>query len=1153
MKRNWRKRPGFLAEPSAAPASRPSRPQAVALISVIVLAATVAAAVSWLVKPSRAQAFDLVHGSIYINDVHAPVAVDLASGKPTVRLVSAYAEVGTDVATDLQVQPLEDGTLLLDSRTGEFNMIDATGFVIKLDGGVPLPPRTGTSRSFGVPAGSAAFIVRSAPTQTDVYLVNQATVQTAATRATRVDPRAFRTILDGLAPGDGSVAAANGSLWLLTGAGAAERLWHLTLPDGSKNGVVLGVSTLRALAGPSAIGVATLNDDGSGGDSVAIAAADHIDVVTPDGATRTVHFPAIAGLDRLLPATNEHGREAFLYHGADGWGMVSVGADGTRLSAPRALSGETPGQLIAPAASRGSLYTMDVSSGKLLAINSRADVTLSDPAGYPLSTANGRPLESADYSDAYVIARGSRAIYDSPNHSFAVTIFTDGSHSPQLIDKSAATKVDASGGAAALTQGHATPGDGNTTPSKQGEKPPPAPAQAINPTLNCTKSTELPHIPVFTRVEPGSRSVQLAWSYPQLDEQDCIPSTYTVSVKLITPNAPSPPSTVTVQGQTGVNLVGLFPSTQYAITVTAYINGRGTSSQAAVVNTGPEGPAAPTDVHVTTQSSGDWTITWQSCGGLRADCVPALSWDIVPRFCDSYGLSGAPAVVNVIGDPTLHTFTATVKGGGALLGRALSFDVQGEGEQNAKGTPSKQTACAQSWSPPVAAAISLTASQPTDTSLGGTASTTVTANLGTNARQAVGGLGGTVTFVLSNGSTTVSKQPIAYDGSSSVISTTFSGLQAGIGYSASAKITPPAHASAAVTVGPVAVTTRADWPAALGATATCPASGILKLQCTLTIDITGLSSSAARGETFDLTDKSRLLCGNRATTISETDFDPATTTITQNVSLASFNGTCEVDLQLVENPADAAPLVFGGTTSPVLTVSVSLGQAQTLDAKSGDFDANWAGSSDEPSYVLLQYTDNASHSGYTDSQVAALTGSWSEQITAPDGTSCGTDNGQPTHDGIHVVPKASCVNSFGNKNGWQITVSYTNADGSDGNTFTYTLSGTPPGFVPCTVDPAQFAAQWAGTANNPAATLAFNGKDADLAGCSTWSYDLLAPDGSTCNSGPRNAPSSSAPISIDAKCKDNPSLNDWSIRVTYHNPDSSTGTFTVQVSGTPPP
>src|SRR5205807_1506892 len=129
-----------------------------------------------------------------------------------------------------------------------------------------------------------------------------------------------------------------------------------------------------------------------------------IDVVTPDGATRTVRFPAIAGLDRLMPASNEHGRATFLYHGSSGWGVVSVGADGKGLSAPRLLSGEAVGQLIAPAASRGTLYTMDISSGKLLAINSHGEVSLSDPAGYPLSTANGRTLESADYSDTYVIA-----------------------------------------------------------------------------------------------------------------------------------------------------------------------------------------------------------------------------------------------------------------------------------------------------------------------------------------------------------------------------------------------------------------------------------------------------------------------------------------------------------------------------------------------------------------------------------------------------------------------------------------------------------------------------------------------------------------------------------------------------------------------------
>ena len=72
-------------------------------------------------------------------------------------------------------------------------------------------------------------------------------------------------------------------------------------------------------------------------------------------------------------------------------------------------------------------------------------------------------------------------------------------------------------------------------------------------------------------MQRGSRSLQLAWTYPLLDTQDCVPSTYTVAVTATDNGAPAPPGTATVQGQDGANLVGLFPNTDYRVVVTAYL------------------------------------------------------------------------------------------------------------------------------------------------------------------------------------------------------------------------------------------------------------------------------------------------------------------------------------------------------------------------------------------------------------------------------------------------------------------------------------------------------------------------------------------------------------------------------------------------------
>jgi hypothetical protein len=1143
--RRWHDRSAFLPDRSALPPARPSRRQALALVAVLALAAGGAALASWLLTPGRAQAFDLFRGSVYIDDARAPVSVDLASGKPTVRLRQANQQVGATDASDLAVFPLQGGTLLLDRVSGEFNMVDGTGFVIKRTGGVPLPSRgtAAVTSAQAVPAGPRAFIVRTGGASTDVYLVGQATVQAAAAPHARVTPRAYRTIRAQLAPGDGSLASANGELWALSGLGDTHRLWQLVLPPGSGNGAQLSVASARTLHGPAAVGVATVNTDGSGGDVLALATADHIDLTLADGATRTVRYPLIPGLDTLLPASNQHGRVAFLYHATAGWGLVSVGVDGHGLKRPRLLTGMGPDAApAAPAASRGALYTVERDSGAIVKITYAA--RWSRVASYPLATRGGMVLEAHDFADTYLIARGARVIADSPNHVFALTLFTDGSGPPLRIDKNAAVDVNAAGAVDALAK---APGGRSGGPAPPKQKTPVPPAQPVNNAIDCTKTTQVPHVPVITAVDPGSRSVHLEWTYPTLDPQDCVPSTYTLAVQAVSADAPSPPGTVTVQGQRAVNLVGLFPSTQYEITLTAYIHGRGTSALPVLVTTGPEGPAAPTGVSAEATPDGNWAVTWHTCGGVQHDCVPATSWDVLPSFCDGLaGLAEPLQPLNVIGDPTLHTFTATYSGGGQLLGRSLSFIVQGRGDAGTKGTPSAPSGCTQSWSVPVAGEVSIDASQPASTAVGGTSATTVTVNLGPDAQRAIGGIGGTVTFQLTGPDGTQTKR-VGYDGRTSVLTATFSGLAPGAAYSASALLAPPGHPSAAVTVGPVTVSASAQWPAGLAVSASCPASGgVVQLGCQLVVTFTGLSSADARGESFDLTDQSRLQCGQRAQQLTRNGFDPGSDTVTAGVSLIFYHGDCTVYAQLIESGSDTDPKYFGGTPSPVLTTSLTLGQATTLDAKASDFVTSWSGP--PGSHVVVRYGGT-----YDDATVGALTQNWHETVLAPDGSACGSDDEQPTRAGITFDASAACVDAQPS-DGWTVTISYDDAGTSDTHTLTRSLKGPPPGYVPCTIDKSAFGAQWAGTHAQPSAALQFTGKDTDLAGCSGWTYTLHTPGGDDCGTGPAGtAPDGPQPVTIAVSCSTAPDgAADWTITVGYQNPDQSHGSFAVTVSGSPP-
>src|SRR5919198_3585253 len=122
MTGRWRDRSGFRADPDAARASRPSRRQTIALLAVLALVAGTVALVSYLVRPEKARAFDLFHGSLFLSDQNSPVAVDLATGKPTLRLLGAAQQVGiaSDEDQTLGVVPLTDDTLLLNESIGEF-------------------------------------------------------------------------------------------------------------------------------------------------------------------------------------------------------------------------------------------------------------------------------------------------------------------------------------------------------------------------------------------------------------------------------------------------------------------------------------------------------------------------------------------------------------------------------------------------------------------------------------------------------------------------------------------------------------------------------------------------------------------------------------------------------------------------------------------------------------------------------------------------------------------------------------------------------------------------------------------------------------------------------------------------------------------------
>jgi hypothetical protein len=1139
----WREQSVFRADPSAAPALHPTKRQTIALVAALALVTGAVALASYVIRPEKARAFDLFHGSVFLADQNSPVAVDLATGKPTLRLLGADKQVGITGDQTLGVVPLTDHTLLLNEATGEFNLVDNSGFVVKRDGGVPLVKRADGSSSRGLAADDGqAYIVRTgAVSGTDVYLVNQPTVESAIGAVTSVRPRASTSMSAAGSTTPGSAASANGNLWLLIGGApdATHRtIRELTVPADSSAGAGLVPDDRGTVTGAAAIDTATPNADGSGNAVVGIASAGRIRIFGSTSPATSVAIRAPQAVDDVLPASNAAGRLAFLMHASAGWYVVSVATNGSAVRGPSLLA-DVPAsaRLAQPAASDGRLYTLDQQNGRLFQIGYDGSTIAPGRTAYPLAMLHGRSAEANDFSDGSVFARGPRVVVNSPSHTNALMLFTDGSRRPLTIAKSSAVTVNASGGAEALTKSNLPPVTGTSN-----DRPPktrPHGVAPINNKIDCKTVAQTPHVPVITSAVPGSRTVALNWTYPVFDVQDCYPSTYVIGVRLISNDAPQPSASVRVQSQTGANVSGLYPSTMYDVTVAAYINGQETPSLPVRITTGKEGPAAPTGLAVAADSSGNWTIDFDSCGSVAAGCVAAQSWTITPSFCDGRGVALPPAPIAVTADPTSRRQpTATYRGADDLLGRGLQFQVQGTGEQGESGAPSARSACVYSWTPPVPADISVTASTPPQTA-GSTEQTTTTARVTFAQSQAhdLGGVGGTLTYQLLNDGTVVSSV-----GPTTRPTAALRGVTPGALYQLRVLVSPPRHPDLVTTIGPVDVAPAfADWPAIQldQPTFDAPAG----LTGTVHARFTFPSATDVRGETFDLVN-SQLTCGggNAAMNIDASDVAPGDA-ISFPVNRTTFNGPCTVTIQLVQNATTAtSPPLFGAGPSKAITSDDVQIDAPSPTSTASDFDAQWGGSNGHPTVVVSYHGGDDLADGAHD---------W--QLVVSNGTStCGTVDDNPPPATIAV--DKGCIQQGGT---FTVDIDYSYFVLAHAH-FEIPVGGA----APSPVDPTKisFSAAWNTDPAQPQVDVTYTGSQ-DLPAVAaldfTETVTSSSAPGVTCGSDTDNPADSPPRIDVDlTACP--PTATDgsaaiYTVTISFTDPNyGQTGNYPLTVQGTPP-
>ncbi|HEX4245855.1 MAG TPA: IPT/TIG domain-containing protein, partial [Acidimicrobiales bacterium] len=390
----------------------------------------------------------------------------------------------------------------------------------------------------------------------------------------------------------------------------------------------------------------------------------------------------------------------------------------------------------------------------------------------------------------------------------AVVVFTDGSRPTRVIDKRTAVAVDPS----------ALPGaPGSTAPSTAPAKDVVSQPQPVDTQLRCKTITQKPRVPVLDQPVPASHSMTLSWTYSLLDNQDCEPTSYLVTVAAVN-GGPSPANTqFTVNGQTQFTVPGLRPNTTYSFMVTALINTQSTPSLPRQATTDPEGPDAPLSVTTVANGSSGWTVTWNVCQGDACDSnLPAATWTVTGSSCGSGSqFIGTPPVVTVPGTGgAVQSTTVPFSQFPTLVGDQLTFSVQGTSATGLAGDPTGDRSCTEGWRPadPTAFTVVGTANASGSTSV--TATLTVAPNPGETAIQAYGS--NNVSFSFSVFDQTSGQTSPPQTGSQPTAS--FAGLAPGHTYVPEVSVTPLTSPTPGSTVSGAAFGTTVPWPSGITAT-----------------------------------------------------------------------------------------------------------------------------------------------------------------------------------------------------------------------------------------------------------------------------------------------------------------------------------------------
>ncbi len=878
------------------------------LVSVLLIGGLVWSAATGQAPPSRHPT--IFGGSLVLDDFRPLTVIDLATGAVTVQLEGVYAQVGASSYGQVEAVPTATGTMLVNRVTGSFNMLAKDNYVLgPTTNGISLGPLTRETGAAGFADGSATYIVRYAPDST-ISLVDASTVVAGAQALAEgshssVRPLGFTKLGVPAVDQPGAAAVSKGALWLLAQQGAKCDLLRVKPAAHVGQGLVVG--TRASLPG----GCADAALEPSPGE-LGLALPGEVDLLQPGGRSETVLVPATARATQFLPVQGAPGELWFLARMSSGWSVFGV-APGGAVTGPEALKAFGPSaEPAVPAYSGGELYTLDQAQpGQPTLWMVRAGSGSMKPVPGALKYPAEGATEKASFQGAEVLVDGPRVIFNNPDSLLAVVVFTDNSHAPVIVNKSTAVIVSAAGPGDANVKSekkHKTP---TTTPPGPHSKTPsttpttlPQPVQQVQPVqpvqpvteqADCATTAEKPYEPQISSVSPSDESALVSWTYHLLSEQDCLPSTWSVTVTALG-GGPQPGHPVqVVNGQQQLLFPGLFPGTTYQAVVTAYIGNRSTSSAPVRFTTTAVGPGAPASVTSVANGSGGWVVSWAPCTGANCE-VPASSWTVTGSSCGT-AFVGVPPRAEVPG--ARNSVTINAGNDGSLLGDSLSFSVQGVSSTGLVGGPTSDKACTQSWQPPDPADIQLLAAgTPAGQSITAALRVVVAAN--TSNEVAFGGDEVTFSYAVDGHSV----------GPTSSLGVDVPGLDPAKLYRASVTVTPVGHPSAAVTITSASFGKTLPWPAPLqmhvkGVVGPDPSSG------TVVATFHGLPPGSFQAQ-------GKMTCASEVLPVSGT---LAHDQFSSNLDLDQIGGRCSLSLTL---HSTLSPDPYGVPSAP-LTAAFSIG------------------------------------------------------------------------------------------------------------------------------------------------------------------------------------------------------------------------------------